>query len=227
MANKAAFEAQAASRIRAGVVEAQLARVDDEGSSRHPHLTALLSATGAPASRDLADAIHLLCAVHGSHPGLTDLAHATCEAGEARDWLREAADAFDRERLYLVRLTSAIGPMPSTTGAMQTENALLSLRHAIETLARSERRGCALGAATALIRDWQSFRPFLDHSADRAGIECPASTLPDDDSLDSVVALAIDGAASERAFGFGAEQLLLQHRGLLDLMEARAGARLD
>ncbi|MEO7411084.1 MAG: hypothetical protein ABIU10_07175, partial [Sphingomicrobium sp.] len=130
MAIKAAVEEQVAN-----VVEAQLARVDAQGSSCHPHLSALLTASGAAASRDLSDAIHLLCAIHGRHPGLTDLALAASPAGGAREWLREAADAFDRERLYLVRLTSAIGPLPSTPGAMQTENALLAQRHAIETLA--------------------------------------------------------------------------------------------
>ncbi len=222
MANKAAVEGQAAS-----FVLAQFARFDADGCSRHPHLAALLTATGATASRDLADAVHLMCAVHGRHPGLTDLAHVTCPSGEARNWLRDAADAFDRERLYLVRLTSAIGPMPSTPGAMQTENALLAQRHAIETLANSERRGCALGAATALVKDWRSLRPLLDRAADRSGIECPACTLPDDDSLAAAVEAGTDGAASERALGFGAEQLLVQHRGLLDLMEARAAARLD
>ena len=220
MANKAAVEQQGAS-----VAEVQLARVAAEGSSHHPHLAALLTATGAAASRDLADAVHLLCAIHGSHPGLTDLALATTPPGEARDWLRDAADAFDRERLYLVRLTSAIGPMPSTPGAMQTENALLAQRHAIETLAKSERRGCALGAAPALVQDWRKLRPLLDHAANRAGIECPACTLPDDDSVAVAILAGTDGMASERALGFGAEQLLLQHRGLLDLMEARAGSR--
>ena len=220
MANKAVT-----SDGQASLARAQVARVAAHGSSNHPHLAALVTATGASASRDLSDAVHLLCAVHGTHPGLTDLALDSCPSGAARDWLREAADAFDRERLYLVRLTSAIGPMPSTTGSVQTENALLAQRHAIETLARSERRGCALGAATALVQDWRSFRPMLDHAANRSGIECPACTLPAEDSLAAVVAAGTDGLASERALGFGAEQLLLQHRGLLDLMEARAGSR--
>jgi len=222
MATKVAVEGQASS-----VVEAQLARVDADGSSRHRHLQTLLTSTGALASRDLADAVHLLCAVHGRHPGLTDIAHSVCARGGARDWLADAADSFDRERLYLVRLTSAIGPMPSTPGAMHTENALLAQRHAIETLARSERRGCALGAATALVRDWRSLRLLLDHAADRSGVDCPACTLPDDDSIASAIIAGADSVASERALGFGAEQLLLQHRGLLDLMEARAGARGD
>ena len=179
MANKAAVEQQVAS-----VAEVQLARVAAEGSSHHPHLAALLTATGAAASRDLADAVHLLCAIHGSHPGLTDLGACLrpCRA-EARDWLRDAADAFDRERLYLVRLTSAIGPMPSTPGAMQTENALLAQRHAIETLARSERRGCALGAATALVQDWRSAPPVARSCRRPRRYRMPACTLPDDDSV--------------------------------------------
>ena len=222
MANKATVDGD-----QAIFVEAQRARVAADGSASHAHLAALLVATGASASRDLADAVHLLCAIHGRHPGLTDLALAACPADGARDWLRDAADAFDRERLYLVRLTSAIGPMPSTPGAMQTENALLAQRRAIETLASSERRGCALGAATALIQDWRSFRPMLDHAADRSGIERPSCSLPTDESLAAAIAAGTEGIASERALGFGAEQLLLQHRGLLDLMEARAAARLD
>lgn len=222
MAIKAAVEGQAASGV-----EAQLARVDAEGSSRHPHLAALLVATGASASRDLADAVHLLCAVHGRHPGLTDLALAAHAPGDARDWLHEAADAFALERQYLVRLTSAIGPMPSTPGAMQTESVLLAQRRAIETLARSERRGCALGAVTALVHDWRSLRPLLDHAAARSEVDCPGCSLPSDESLAEAVAAGTDGIASERALGFGAQQLLLQHRGLLDLMEARAGARGD
>jgi hypothetical protein len=211
----------------APIAEAQLLRVANDGSSRHPHLASLLTATGPTASRDLADAVHLLCAIHGRHPGLADLALMSCAAGPARDWLKDAADAFDRERLYLVRLTSAIGPMPSTAGAAETEAALLAQRHAIETLARSERHGCALGAATALVQDWRSIRPLLDRAAERSGIECPASTLPTDDSIADAVAAGTDGMAGERALGFGAEQMLLQHRGLFDLLEARATARHD
>jgi hypothetical protein len=222
MANEAAIQGSMSS-----AAEAQLARVTDQGLARHPHLFALLSATGATASRDLADAVHLLCAVHGRHPGLTDLAIPACPQGEARDWLVGAADAFDRERLYLVRLTSAIGPMPSTPGAAETESTLLAQRHAIETLARSERRGCALGAAIALVQDWRILRPLLDRAAERSGVECPPCTLPDEPSLAGAIAAGVDGLASERALGFGAEQLLIQHRGLLDLMEARAAARLD
>jgi hypothetical protein len=222
MANEAAVEGPMTS-----VAEVQLARVADHGLAGHPHLHALLTANGPTASRDLADAVHLLCAVHGRHPGLTDLAIPACPQGPARDWLVHAADSFDRERLYLVRLTSAVGPMPSTPGAAETESTLLAQRHAIETLARSERCGCALGAAIALVQDWRALRPLLDRAGERSGVECPPCTLPDETSLGSAIAAAVDGPSSERALGFGAEQLLVQHRGLLDLMEVRAGARQD
>ena len=146
-------------------------------------------------------------------------------AGHA--FLTELADAFERERLYVVRLTSAVGPLPSTPGAAETESALLAQRNAIETLARSERRGCALGAATAFVADWRTVRRVLDRAAERVGIELPAGVLPDDESIARIIDSASDGPASERALGFGGEQLLLQHRGLFDLLEARAAARAD
>jgi hypothetical protein len=138
-----------------------------------------------------------------------------------------ASDAFERERLFLVQLTSAVGPIPSTPGAAETEAALLAQRNAIEILALSERRGCALGAATALVGDWVPLRRLLDRAASRAGIHCPATSLPDQDSVSWVIGAGCDTPASERALGFGAEQLLLQHRGLFNLLEARAEARAE
>jgi len=209
------------------VAEAQLARVASQGSAGHAYLASLVDASHPHAARDLADAIHLLCNLYGRHPGLLDMALGLSASGPANDWLQEAADAFDRERLYVVRLTSAVGPLPSTPGAAETEAVLLAQRHAIETLAKSERRGCALGAATAFVADWRSVRRVLDRAAARVGVECPATVLPDDNSITRVIEIASDGPASERALGFGGEQMLLQHRGLFDLLEARAAARGD
>lgn len=208
------------------LVEAHFARVAGEGSARHSHAVTLATSTAPGASRDLADAVHLLCAVHGKFPGLADIACSLSGSG-ARDWLRATADSFERERLFLVRLTAAVGPLPSTPGSAATESALNAQRRAIETLARSERNGCALGATTALVHDWRQVRMVLDRAAERAGMECPPSTLPDDESIAAAIALGTDGPASERALAFGAEQLLLQHRALFDLLEARAGARED
>lgn len=218
---------RAVGRTQLGVAEAQFARVAGSGSALHPQLAALLASSGPSAARDLADAVHLLCHLHGRHPGLVDLALQAGTAGAAVGWLTEAAEAFERERLYLVRLTSAVGPLPSTAGSAQAEAALLAQRHALETLALSERRGCALGAVTALVEDWRALRRVLDRAANRAGLDVPASSLPDEQSVATAILVGADTPGAERALAFGSEQLLLQHRALLDLLEARAESRLD
>lgn len=214
-------------RAAVSVAEAQLARVAAEGSARHPHLAALIEGSGKHSARDIADAVHLLCSVHGHYPGLIELALSVCPQGPAQQWLGRAADGFERERLYLVRLTAAVGPLPSTPGAAETEATLVAQRHALEILAKSERRGCALGAATALVSDWWPIRRLLDRAAARAGIESPAPSLPDEASVVAVIDQACGTPASERALAFGGEQLLLQNRGLFDLLQARAEARGD
>lgn len=209
------------------VAEAQLARVAGEGCARHRHLNALLEASGRHSGRDLADAVHLLCSLHGRYPGLIELALQRCPKGPAQEWLSRASESFERERLFLVRLTSAVGPLPSTPGSAETESSLVAARHALETLAMSERDGCALGAVTALVGDWWPIRRLLDRAAARAGTESPAPSLPDEASLASVISEGSDGPARSRALSFGGEQLLLQHRALFDLLEARAEARGD
>ena len=209
------------------VADAQLARVAGEGSGRHNYLNSLLEASGRHSGRDLADAVHLLCSLHGRYPGLIELARQRCPKGAAQEWLSRASDAFERERLYVVRRTSAVGPLPSTPGAAETETSLVAARHALETLAMSERDGCPLGAATALVGDWWPIRRLLDRAATRVGIESPAPSLPDETSVVAVIEQASATPASSRALAFGGEQLLLQHRALFDLLEARAEARGD
>ena len=212
-------------RKSVSVAEAQLARVAGEGCARHPHLNALLEASGPHLGRDLSDAVHLLCSLHGRFPGLVELALQHCPAGPEQSWLARASEGFERERLYVVRLTSAVGPLPSTPGAAETESSLAAARHALETLAHSERKGCSLGAATALVGDWWPVRRLLDRAAARVGLQSPAPSLPDEGSVVEVIGLYADSPGSERALAFGSEQLLLQHRGLFDLLEARASAR--
>ena len=208
-----------------GVAEAQIARVATNGCARHPHLNALLENSGPNCGRDFADAVHLLCSLHGRYPGLIEVALQRCPSSAAQSWLEHASEAFERERLYLVRLTASVGPLPSTPGAAETESSLSAARHALETLAMSERTGCALGAATALVGDWWPIRRVLDRAAARAGIDCPAPSLPDEASIVDVIGRASETPASERALAFGGEQLLLQHRALFDLLEARTEAR--
>jgi hypothetical protein len=218
---------QAVDRTAMTAAQLQMARVGAEGSADHPYRLRLMSATGPTHARDLADAVHLFCSLYGRHPGLIELALNNCPAGPVRDWLKEASDAYERERLFLVRLTASVGPLPSTPGAAETEAALVAARHAIETLAASERRGCALGAATALMADWPAIRAVLDRAADRVGMQRPSPTLPDQPSIVRVIGDGTDGGPSERALGFGGEQMLLQNRSLFDLLEARAAARID
>lgn len=207
--------------------QAQLARVAESGCAHHPHLAALIECAGNHAARDLTDAVHLLCNIHGRYPGLIEVAASHCDDPVAGEWLARAAESFERERLYLLRLTAAVGPLPSTPGAAETEASLVAQRHALEILAQSERRGCALGAATALIGDWWPVRRLLDRAAARHGLDCPPPSLPDEASVVSVIERSSCSPAAERALAFGAEQLLLQHRALFDLLEARASARGD
>jgi hypothetical protein len=216
---------RSAEQTPVSVAAAQLARVAGEGSARHSYLSTLLEGAGRHSGRDMADAVHLLCSLHGHYPGLVEIALQRCPKGPVRDWLTHASDAFERERLYLVRLTSAVGPLPSTPGAAETEASLVAARHALETLATSERDGCALGAATALVCDWWPVRRLLDRAAARVGTEAPAPSLPDESSVVAIVDRAAVSPGTARALAFGSEQLLLQHRALLDLLEARAEAR--
>ncbi|MCP1470712.1 hypothetical protein J3E64_002405 [Sphingobium sp. OAS761] len=174
---------------------------------------------------DLADAANYLCLLHGRHPGVIDHAATRSADNAAREWLIEAADAFASERAYLTQVTVAAGPAPSTAGQADCETIVNQQRHALDMLAQSDRRGCAMGAAMALVLDWRAIRHVLDMAAIRTGIEPHACTLPDRAStLD--VARAIGGDDHvDRAIQFGARQLLNQHRGLWDLLAARADVR--
>ncbi|WP_425229801.1 DUF6975 family protein [Sphingomonas sp.] len=186
-----------------------------DGTAAHAYAAAL-AAPRAPA-RDLGDAIHALCTVHGHHPDLLAVAAALGDTGDAHSWLAEAAAGFTAERAVLAQLVAAAGPLPSTPGQAETSAALTAERHAMEMLARSERVGVALGAAAALVGDWQPVRAVLARAAERFGITLPATMLP---PVDAVLA-----RVPERAAAFGAQQLLAQHRGLWSLLEARSSAR--
>lgn len=201
-----------------------LACVADHGSAAHPWVGSETLLRGPDAWRNLADAVHFLCALHGRHPGVVD--HAALRAVEppVRGWFEAATTAFASERALLTRLAVAAGPTPGTPGAADSEAAALGQRNALALLAQSERNGCALGAALALAFDWLAVRKVLNAAAQRFGIEPPAIRIGD---TAAIVALA-DAApapAVERAILFGAEQLAVQHFGLWDLLEARAEAR--
>jgi len=200
-----------------------LALVSADGSAAHGwarHLT-----TSRASTRDLADAAHTLCALHGRHPGVIDHAAEHDRQSIAREWLIEAAAAFAVERSWLASVTAAAGPLPSTPGQAESESAITAQHHALEMLAQSDRSGCAVGASVALVLDWAIVRAVLDNTAERAGLRQADSALPVENETAIIVSVASENPAIERAMAFGAQQLLAQHRGLWDLLEARAGAR--
>ncbi len=228
------------------------ALVDAEGSAAHPHLRRLCEAdrrgmadrrgsdrgdrrSAAPelaqsdlsmARRvDLADAVHALCAIHGAHRGLADEAREHPAIGTAAGWLDHVAAALATERGYLARTVSAAGPLPSTPGQAATDAAFVTQRHAFHMLARSDRRGVALGAAAALALDWTAIRSVIGRAAEAYGLVLPAPTLPLTDETLTALSGVSDGASVERALLFGARALLDQHRTLWSLLEARAHAR--
>jgi hypothetical protein len=142
---------QAVDRSAMSAAQAQLARVESEGCVDHSYRCALLSARrpcgqSRPCRCRSISSVRFTAATRPNRIALNN-----CPAGQVRDWLREASDAYERERLYLVRLTASVGPLPSTPGAAETEAALVRPAPCDRTLAKSERRGCALGAATALM----------------------------------------------------------------------------
>ncbi len=217
------MEARIASGTSGGALSLVERLVAADGSRSHDWPIQLV---GAHASRrDLADAVHALCMLHGHHPGMADEARERHAQAEADEWLAGLADGFAAERAVLATLVAAAGPLPSTPGHAESEAAILTQRHALEMLARSDRRGCASGAVAALALDWPAIRGVLARAAEAFGAPIAPSSLPDPTLTATALVALGDGAACERAIGFGAQQLLAQHRGLWSLLEARAEAR--
>lgn len=216
------FQHQAARTSAADSIGALLAT---DGGRGHSYIASHIFARGREAGRDLADAVHFIASLHGRHPGVIELARARPVADGVRAWLDGASQGFAEERAYLMRIVVAAGPLPSTAGQAESEAAVAGQRHALEMLASSDRNGCALGAAMALVLDWRPIRAVIDAAAQRYGVTLIPPGLP---STRQTLGL-IDEAGSpavERAMMFGAQQLLVQHRGLWDLLEARAEARI-
>lgn len=202
-----------------------LACVAEHGSIAHPYQSSPALLKGPQSSRNLADAVHLFCAVHGRYPGVIDHALLRTLDPEGRAWLAGALEGFSAERAFLARLAVEVGPLPSTPGAASTQSALLSQRHALDMLSQSERQGCALGAAMALVVDWGRIRAILNVTGNRFGVEPPTSRLDDAARVRALAAKIGAAPLVERAMLFGAEQIMLQHHGLWDLLEARQMAR--
>lgn len=201
------------------------ALVASDGTGAHPYVRSGKLSDGVDAMRNLADAVHFLCVLHGRHPGVVDHAARKAVEPEARRWLDEAAAAFAAERALLGRIAAAVGPVPSTGGQARCEAAVAGQRKALDMLAESDRRGCAIGAALALTLEWRTIRVLLDISAARIDIETPRCTLPDLIATARLAQEIAETPAIERALSFGAQQLVWQHRSLWDLLASREQAR--
>lgn len=205
--------------------DALLALVRADGTASHAHPASDVLIKGPESARNVADIVHLLCLLHGRHPGVID--HAVAREADAgtKEFLTVAAEAFAEERALLAKLVVSVGPQPSTPGQADTESAVLAQHHAVEMLAQSERTGCSFGAAMAVVADWAAVRPVLEMVAKRLSIDIAPSKLPAFDDIAAAIRTASNSPAAERAMLFGAQQILAQHRGLWDLLEARAIAR--
>jgi len=176
-------------------------------------------------STDFADAVHHLSLLHGHVPGVIDHAANRIAENAARGWLLKAVDGFARERLYLNHIVVAAGPLPSTAGQDQVTTIIAQQTRALDMLAQSDRRGCAMGAAMALVLDWVAIRSLLDGGAARLGVNPPPLALPGwSETLDVLTVLEEEHPIG-RAVQFGAGQLLGQHRGVWDLLQARGAVR--
>lgn len=208
-----------------GAGELLLGCVAAQGSAAHAYTRSEALLSGPQAARNLADAVHFFAALHGRYPGVVDHASNRCVDASARRWFGEATYAFAAERAYLARLSVAAGPLPSTPGAGESQAAVLGQRHAMEMLSQSERNGCALGAALAVVLDWTALRGVLQAAASRCGIESPAWPFANGALVGGIADGFAATPAIQRAMLFGAEQVVVQHFGLWDLLEARAEAR--
>lgn len=199
--------------------------VGANGTAVHPHAAALAATGRRDDPRQLADAVHYLCMLHGRHPGVIDNSAGHVVHTAARGWIVAACDAFANERAVLARLVGVVGPLPSTPGQAQAEAAIGTQRHALDMLSQSDRAGCAAGAALALALDWTGVRAVLAAAAHRCQVDVAASLLPPAFETIVVAEAIADAPPLERAMMFGASQLLAQQRALWDILQARAEAR--
>jgi hypothetical protein len=208
--------------VAPGLGSDMVALVQKDGSFGHGWRQDRALLAGSESARNLADIVHHMAVLHGRHPGLVDLAGGGDILGAVQTRIIRG---FAQERDFLARLVVAVGPLPATPGHAFSQAAILGQRHALETLAHSDRAGCASGAVAALLMDWAAIRPVLDAAAVRFGLDPVPMLLPDPASLAATIDAVETDAGLSRAIGFGVRQFLLQHRGLWDLLEVRAHAR--
>ncbi|MEO9600656.1 hypothetical protein [Parasphingorhabdus sp.] len=201
--------------------------IENHGSETAHYVESIRQDFSILSGTDIADIAHFLCVLHGRHPGVADHAASRTTDESARDWLIEATAGFAAERAFLTKLTVAAGPISGVSADDPSDSAVLGQRKALEMLSQSDRNGCAIGAAIALVADWYAIRPILESIALRVGVEARPSMLPSIETTSILKDRLSETPALERALNFGSEQLLNQHRGLWQLLEARRNTRLS
>lgn len=182
-------------------------------SDLHPQAARVRLAGARSAPR--VDALHFFALLHAERPSVADIARDAASEGPAGDWLRDFATHFQTERLWLARAAMDTG-MPARDAAFSRQRIIVAdQRDAMLTLARSDRAGCALGAAAALAADWPRLRGALGGEP----------SAPQFGGLVEAIAQAA-APLSRRAILFGAKQMAGIHRAIWDLLEAREGVRL-
>ena len=101
----------------AGTGALLIACVAEHGSAAHPCFVSEALLSGPDSARNLADAVHFLCALHGRHPASSISPRAAPEPA-ARAWLTAAGEAWRSSGSTLTRLAVAAGPVPSTPEAV-------------------------------------------------------------------------------------------------------------
>lgn len=202
-------------------------QVHTRGSDTAPYVRLVAEDFSILSGPDIADIAHFLCILHGRHPGVVDHAATRIVDDAAREWLLQATAGFTAERAFLTKLTVAAGPISGVSADDRSNAAVLGQRKALELLSQSDRSGCAIGAALALVTDWRAVREILEPLALRVGVEARASILPDVSATVALKELLSSDPSVERALNFGWEQLLNQHYGFWQLLEARRNTRLS
>lgn len=174
---------------------------------------------------DLADIAHYLCALHGRYPGVLDHLADRMIGTEHYEWLSGLAQQFAGERALLTNMTVAAGPVMSIASGDNSAATIEQLRCAIDLLARSDRDGCTLGSAGALLADWIAWRPALEAMLPRLGLNAPYFDMAKSlDQLSGIIS-EIKEPRQNRAIVFGIDQLTHQHDQFWLLLERRQKLR--
>ena len=212
-------------RLSASVQSSLLDHVSEHGSYSSPYFAKISNNFAVLDTADVADIAHFFCVLHGRHPGVVDHASIKTTEEEAREWFVKAMDGFAAERAFLTKLTVSAGPISGVSANDQSNATVTAQCKALEMLSQSDRSGCALGASLALILDWQSIRSVLEQIALKLDVEPRQWPLPSVETTEALNAQLSQSPAMARAINFGVDQILSQHRGLWQLLEARRNVR--